>query len=280
MESKIEEFAEISCEICTEALPCESCTESMEECQKKVLEIERQLEKVRRNWSEAKSELKDFEECAGRRKGKYERLVQRTMELDAENKVLTAKIEKYSGMLHENRNRVNVILGKIERTRQEHLDCLKKIEEFEEMIAEQNEENEKTMHDMEAAKEDYEGQKKDVEILSLGENELKKRVKQLQDHILLVRKDNKSLEHQLKILADEQKLKSGTISLLSASSSLILIGPNDSKQDKTTELAQKMNNQLEEIMQLYREIDNLKERKRQKKLKEALSNKPCKCIIQ
>ena len=247
----------------------------------KILETKnKELADLKIEVKQAKSQLQDFENCANRRKAKNERLVKKTMELDEENRVLEGKIEKYKASLSENTSRVNNITEEIHKMKEEYAQCLIKISGFEEMLREQEDENNKLIAEIETAKKDFESQQPELEFKKLDENELKKRLQRLQNNITKVKKDNSRLDYHLKMINDEDKLKSETISIISGKVSQIN-SPAEPKREKSNDLTMQMKAQLEEIMKLYQDINSLKLEKKAWKLKQAeLSNQTCKCTIQ
>jgi chromosome segregation ATPase len=236
---------------------------------------------IKNSLKASKSELKDFEACADRRRSKNEKLIKRVMDLDIENSVLENKINKYAQSLDENNDKVNMMTADLDRMKSQHQESFIKISQFQEMIKEQEEENSKLLKDIENARVDFENQQKDIEIKQLDEKQLKKRVTKLQDHIEKVKKENRCLDYHLKVLNDEDKLKSGTISIISEKVSLITGSNLETKQHQSNELSLQMKKQVEEIMKLYKDINTLKiQKKIEKNKKEPVTNSDCKCIIQ
>lgn len=230
---------------------------------------------------EKELEYKNFEKITAEKKEKNERLIKKTMELEAKHRLLEEKVEKYKANLIVNTTRANMITADLSRIRMEHEEVQKKVKEFQEMIKEQDEENNKLEEDIENTKKDFEDQKEEIELKKLNENELKKRLNKLQGNIEKVKKENKSLEFHLRVLNDEERIKSGTISVISEKVSLIAGSHLEPKQERSNELSLQMKNQLEEVMKLYQNINNLKKEKQIRKAKAAeIANKNCKCYIQ
>ena len=277
---------------------CEPCLkiEDFSDFDKNISQVKQDIEKtkaihdekvnelalLKANIKQAKSELDDFQTVAERRRIKNEKLIKRTMELDSENRVLENKIERYKTSLNENNIRVSAITAEYDNLKRQRNECIKKIQEFEEMIKEQEEENVKILADIEEARTDFEGQLQDQEIQNLDEKELKERVLKLQEKISTVKNENKSLEFHLKVLNDEDRLKSGTISIISEKVSMISGSVLEPKFQQSNELTLQMKNQLTEIMKLYNDINELKKTRkaRKKENADALTNKNCKCSIQ
>ncbi|OMJ71333.1 hypothetical protein SteCoe_30485 [Stentor coeruleus] len=230
---------------------------------------------------EKELQYKNFEKITAEKKEKNERLIKKTMELEAKHRLLEEKVEKYNANLVMNTTKANMITADLSRIRMEHEEVQKKIKEFQEMIKEQDEENKKLEEDMENTKKDFEVQKEEIELKKLNETELKKRLSKLQGNIEKVKKENKSLEFHLRVLNDEERIKSGTISVISEKVSLIAGSHLEPKQERSNELSLQMKNQLEEVMKLYQNINSLKKEKQARKAKAAeMTNKNCKCYIQ
>ena len=293
------------CEECNSAYPadnaklCDSCKKNLhnqsaqefyiadigkriQDSKELLAQKNNELQKAKEMSKQSGSQLKDFEDCANRRKIKCEKKMKVTSDIEAANYELVLAIDKYQALLIEKTEAAEAILEDIWRITREHRECTEKIKEFSKMINEQAEENIKLESYIAEAREEFEEQKKEAEIRSLDESELKKRVKLLQKNIEIVKMDNQSLEQHLKVLNEEQKLKSGTISIISANSSMILTGISDPKEQKSNELSLQMSSQLAEIMQLYQQINQLKEISKKANAKKNIdvTNEKCKCIIQ
>ena len=227
--------------------------------------------------TQAKSSYKDLESSKQARVQKTTSLEKQVQDLEIENKTFEGKIEKYKLDLVQSTTKAKMITADRDRLNMEYEECCKKVTEFQEMIKEQDEENLKLKEEIEEIK--TKGQTID-EKKKLSEAELKARLSKLQNKIDKVRNENQSIEQQIRIMSDEERLKSGTISVLSEKVSLIYGSQLEPQEIKNNELSLQMKSQLEQTMALYKEINDLKLKKRAEKIQqEQISNSHCKCII-
>ena len=227
--------------------------------------------------SQGKSSYKDLESSKQARVQKTISLEKQVQDLEIEAKTFEGKIEKYKLDLVQSTTKAKMITADRDRLNMEYEECCKKIDEFREMIKEQDEENSKLKEEIEEIK--TKGLTID-EKKKLSEAELKARLSKLQNKIDKVRNENQTIEQQIRIMNDEERLKSGTISVLSEKVSLICGSQLEPQEIKNNELSLQMKSQLEQTMKLYKEINDLKLKKRaDKATQEHISSNPCKCII-
>lgn len=241
----------------------------------KVRECKEEMNSARLFKKQVKLALGDMENMKNGRKAQKAALEKAVVELEHEVTGLEVKVEKYKVTLIQSTTKSNMITADRDRINMEYEECNKKISEFQEMIKEQDEENQKLKDEIEEIK--TRGCSEDNRK-RLDESVLKKRLSKLQKNIDKVRNENQEIEQQIKILDDEDRLKSGTISVLSSKVSLISGSQLDSTEQKNNELSLQMKTQLEQTMKLYKEINDLKLKKKALRPKE-VSNSNCKCLI-
>jgi chromosome segregation ATPase len=216
---------------------------------------------------QAKSGYKDLESSKLARLQQVSLLERQVQDLQGEALIFEQKIEKYKVDLVQSTTKAKMITADRDRLNMEYEECSKRIEEFQEMIKEQEEENLKLKNEIEQMK--TRGMPEDCKKLS--ESELKARLSKLQSKIDKVKSENQSLEQQI-------RLKSGTISVFSEKVSLISGSLLEPREVQNNELSIQMRNQLEQTMKLYKEINELKMKKKAVREQE-MSESSCKCEI-